>query len=219
MNAIIWGKIRLFRGVEMKVNEKIKCTQFPCADIDKQKYMLPPLEIDMAKIKVFMLTEAPPTDKADYFYAAGNPAYLQTILQVFKDAGHDVSSMQDILHLGVYVTTAIKCSKIQYAISPDTMKNCSQLLEQEIALFPDIRVFMLMGDVAIKMMNAIWKKQTGQKVIPAGSTYKIRNQAYYFGDKRVFPSYTPAGQNFLIEKTKRRMVTEDIREAMKCLTV
>ena len=166
-----------------------------------------------------MITEAPPIDKAGYLYSAGNPAYLQTLLQVFKDAGNDVSSIQDILDLGVYITTAIKCAKTQYAVSPDTMKNCSQLLEQEIALFPDIRVFMLMGDVAIKMMNNIWKKQTGQKVIPAGSTYKIRNQAHYFGDKRAFPSYTPAGQNFLIEKLKRKMVTEDIREAMKCLIV
>ena len=200
----------------MKTSEKIKCAQLPCLDIDKQKYMLPSLEIDAAKIKVLMITEAPPVDKTDYFYATENPAYLQTILQVFRDAGQDVSSMQDILNLGVYITTAIKCAKTQYAISPDTMKNCSQFLEREIALFPDIRVFMLMGDVAIKMMNNIWKKQTGQKVIPAGSTYKIRNQAYYFGNKRVFPSYTPAGQNFLIEKAKRRMVTEDIREAMKC---
>jgi uracil-DNA glycosylase len=202
----------------MKISETITCTQFPCTDIDKQKYILPPLEIDMAKIKVLMITEAPPTDKADYFYASGSPAYLQTIIQVFRDAGHDVSSMQDILGLGVYITTAIKCAKTQYAISPDTMKNCSHLLEQEITLFPDVRVFMLMGDVAIKMMNGIRKKQTGQKVIPAGSTYKIRNQAYYLGDKRVFPSYTPAGQNFLIEKLKRKMVTEDVREAMKCLT-
>jgi uracil-DNA glycosylase len=203
----------------MKTSEKIKCTQFPCTDIDKQKYILPSLEIDAAKIRILMITEAPPIDKADYFYSAGNPAYLQTLLQVFKDAGNDVSSIQDILDLGVYITTAIKCAKTQYAISPDTMKNCAQLLEQEIALFPNVRVFMRMGDVAIKMMNAIWKKQTGQKVIPAGSTYKIRNQAHYFGDKRAFPSYTPAGQNFLIEKLKRKMVTEDIREAMKCLIV
>jgi uracil-DNA glycosylase len=76
---------------------------------------------------------------------------------------------------------------------------------------------MLMGDVAIKMMNDIWKEQTGKKVIPAGSTYKIRAQAYYAGDKRVFPSYTPAGKNFLIEKSKRRMVAEDIREALKLM--
>ena len=85
--------------------------------------------------------------------------------------------MQDILNLGVYITTAVKCGKTQYAVSPDTMNNCAQLLEKEIALFPDIRVYMLMGDVAIKMMNNIWKKQTGKKVIPAGSAYKIRNLA------------------------------------------
>jgi uracil-DNA glycosylase len=78
-------------------------------------------------------------------------------------------------------------------------------------------VFMLMGDVAIKIMNNIWKKQTGEKVIPAGSTYKIRGQLYYLGDKRIFPSYTPPGQNFLIEKAKRKMVTEDIRDAIKYL--
>jgi uracil-DNA glycosylase len=180
--------------------------------------MLPSADIDTGKIRILMVTEAPPAEKSDYFYAPDNPAYLQTIIQVFKDAGHNVANMQDILNLGVYITTAVKCSKTQYAVSPDTMNNCSQLLEKEIALFPDIRVYMLIGDVAIKIMNNIWKKQTGKKVIPAGSTYKIRNQAYYLGEKRVFPSYTPAGQNFLIEKSKRKMVTEDVRGAMKCLS-
>ena len=202
----------------MKITEKRKCAQFPCTDINKDNYLLPSGNIDTKKIKILMVTEAPPAEKSDYFYAPGNPAYLQTILQVFKDAGHNVANMQDILNLGVYITTAVKCSKTQYAVSPDTMNNFSQLLEKEIALFPDIRVYMLMGDVAIKIMNNIWKKQTGKKVIPAGSTYKIRNQAYYLGEKRVFPSYTPAGQNFLIEKSKRKMVTEDVREAMKCLS-
>ena len=201
----------------MKVSDKIKCAQFPCSDVDKNIYLLPSADIDTDKVRIFMVTEAPPNEKDDYFYAPGNPAYLQTILQVFKGVGYDVSSMQDILNLGVYITTAVKCGKTQYAVPPDTMKNCSQLLEKEIALFPDIRVYMLMGDIAIKMMNNIWKNQTGKKIIPAGSTYKIRNQAYYLGEKRVFPSYTPAGQNFLIEKTKRKMVTEDVREAMKCL--
>jgi uracil-DNA glycosylase len=201
----------------MKISDKIKCARFPCADIDKNSYIMPPAEIDTATIKVLMIAEAPPNDKADYFYSVGNPFYLKTTLQVFKDAGANVNSMQDILDLGVYITTAIKCGKTQYAISPETMKNCSKLLEPEIALFSSVKAFILGGDVAIKMMNDIWKRQTGKKVIPAGSTYKIRGQAYYAGDKRVFPSYTPAGKNFLIEKSKRRMVAEDIREALKLI--
>jgi uracil-DNA glycosylase family 4 len=199
----------------MKISNKIKCVNFPCTDIDKNNYIVPPAEIDAEKIKILMITEAPPNDKADYFYAAGSPFYLQTTLQAFRDAGENVTSMLDIINLGVYITTAIKCAKTQYAVSPETMKNCSELLDQEIALFPNVKVLMLMGDVAIKMMNDIWKKQTGKKVIPAGSTYKIRGQKYYAGEKRVFPSYTPAGKNFLIEKSKRRMVAEDIREAIK----
>ncbi len=199
----------------MKISDLIKCHDFPCADTDKNNYILPPEEIDPAKIKILMITEAPPNDRSDYYYAEGNPFYLQTTLQAFKDAGADVTDMKDILDSGIYITTAIKCGKTGYAVSPDTMKNCSRLLEQEIALFPNVKVFMLMGDVAIKMMNAVWKKQAGKRVIPAGSTYKIRNQAYYLGDIRVFPSYTPAGKNFLIEKSKRRMVAEDIREALK----
>jgi uracil-DNA glycosylase len=198
----------------MKITDNIKCLDFPCTDVDKNGYVIPPVEIDLAGIKILMITEAPPNDTAEYYYAAGGPFYLQTTLQAFRDAGADVSSMQDIIGLGVYITTAIKCGKAGYAVSPDTMKNCSGLLEKEIALFPDVKAIMLMGDVAIKMMNDIWKKQTGKRVIPAGSTYKIRGEAYYIGDTRVFPSYTPAGKNFLIEKSKRKMVAEDIRKAL-----
>jgi uracil-DNA glycosylase len=199
----------------MKISEKMGCINFPCSDIDKNSYILPTAEINADDIRIIMIAEAPPNDKADYFYADGKPFYLETTLQAFRDAGTEVSSMRNILELGVYITTAIKCGKTQYAVSPNTMKNCSVILEQEISLFPNIKVFMLMGDVAIKIMNGIWKKETGKRVIPAGSTYKIRGQAYYYKDRRVFPSYTPAGKNFLIEKSKRRMVAEDIREALK----
>ncbi|OGO06618.1 MAG: uracil-DNA glycosylase [Chloroflexi bacterium RBG_13_57_8] len=207
----------LKKKVELKVSERIQCSDFPCADTEKNSYVVPPAEIDPAKVKIVMITEAPPGDKVDYYYASGNPFYLQTTLQAFKDAGAKVDSMQDILDRGVYITTAIKCAKTQYAVAPETMKNCAGLLEREIALFTNVKAFILGGDVAIKMMNDIWKRQTGRKVIPAGSTYKIRGQAYYAGDKRVLPSYTPAGKNFLIEKSKRKMVAEDIREALKCI--
>jgi len=179
---------------------------------------VPSLETDVEKIKVVMITEAPPNNKSEYFYADGSPFYLQTTVQAFNDAGANPASMQDILNLGVYLTTAIKCAKTQYAVSPTTMLHCSRLLEEEIALFPDIRGIMLMGDVAIKMMNYIWKKQTGKRrAIPIGSTCKIRGQTHYLGTVRVLPSYTPVGKNFLIEKSKRMMVAADIREALKLL--
>jgi hypothetical protein len=64
----------------MKISDKIRCTNFPCQDIDKNSYVIPAREIDAEKIRVLMITEAPPSEKAGYFYSAGNSFYLQTIL-------------------------------------------------------------------------------------------------------------------------------------------
>ena len=76
---------------------------------------------------------------------------------------------------------------------------------------------MLMGDVAIKAFNEVAKRKTGKKAIPAGSTYKIRETPYHFKGIRVFPSYLQAGPSFFIEKSKRKMIAEDITEALKRL--
>jgi hypothetical protein len=73
---------------------------------------------------------------------------------------------------------------------------------------------MLMGDVAIKSINHIAKRSGEERVIPSGSTYKIRKNKYQFRGKRVYPSYLQAGTSFFIEKTKRRMIAEDIASAI-----
>lgn len=197
----------------MRVCDCIQCTSFPCMDINKAAYRFPDADIDPEKIKILMISEAPPVERNDYFYAANNPFYMQTTIQAFNDAGIKVSTMKDILDMGIYITTAIKCGKTQYSVSTGTIKKCSDLLEKEINLFLGIDVFLLMGDVAIKSLNYIAKRQIGKKVIPDGSTYKIRHQEFYFNEKRVFPSYLQTGKNYLIEKSKRRMIAEDIREA------
>jgi len=75
-----------------------------------------------------------------------------------------------------------------------------------------------MGDVAIKSINYIASRAGEDRVIPAGSTYKIRGQEYYFRGRRAFPSYLQAGPSFFIEKSKRRMIAEDISQAMRLLT-
>jgi uracil-DNA glycosylase len=89
------------------------------------------------------------------------------------------------------------------------------LLEKELALFPNVKVLMLMGDVAIRAINYIARGAGEGRVIPAGSTYKIRGQEYFFRGKRAFPSYLQAGPSFFIEKSKRRMIAEDISAALR----
>ena len=144
----------------------------------------------------------------------GDSLFQQTTVQAFNDGGATVSSIQDILNRGVYLTTAVKCGKTGYGIKTSTIKECSLILEKELALFPDVEVFMLMGDVAIKAINDIARRAGEGRVIPAGSTYKIRGQEYLFRGRRVFPSYLQAGPSFFIEKSKRRMIAEDIATAL-----
>jgi uracil-DNA glycosylase len=164
-----------------------------------------------------MISEAAPVNPGDYYYAKGDSLFEQTTVQAFKDAGENVSSIQDILDQGVYLTTAVKCGKTGYGIKANTIKECSLILEKELALFPDVEVFMLMGDVAIKAINYIAKRAGEERVIPAGSTYKIRGKEYFFQGRRAFPSYLQAGPSFFIEKSKRRMIAEDIAAAMRLL--
>ena len=71
-----------------------------------------------------------------------------------------------------------------------------------------------MGDVAIKAVNYISNRIGEGRVIPAGSTYKIRGHEYFFQGRKVFPSYLQAGPSFFIEKSKRRMIAEDIASAL-----
>jgi uracil-DNA glycosylase len=162
-----------------------------------------------------MISEAAPADPDDYYYAAGAPLFQQTTVQAFRDAGVEVSSIGDILEMGVYLTTAVKCGKTGYGLKADTIEACSKILEQELALFPQVQVFLLMGDVAIRAVNYIARRAGEDRVIPAGSTYKIRGGIYQFRGRRAFPSYLQAGPSFFIEKSKRRMIAEDIAAALE----
>jgi len=198
----------------MRVSECVGCKEFPCADVRHECYIVPDIDVKPDDIAMLMISEAAPQNPGDYYYAEGDSLFEQTTVQAFNHAGADVSSVQDILDLGVYLTTAVKCGKTGYRIKASTIKECSLILEKELALFPDVQVFMLMGDVAIKAINYIAKRAGEGRVIPAGSTYKIRGEEYFFRGKRALPSYLQAGPSFFMEKSKRRMIAEDIAVAL-----
>jgi uracil-DNA glycosylase len=202
----------------MKVNECIACTEFPCQDVNVDHYVIPEIDLDPAKVKLLMVSEAAPADHRDYFYAGSESSFERTTLAAFNEAGVAVSSFNQILGMGVYLTNAVKCGKTGYGIKAATIKECSNILEEEISRFPNARVVMLMGDAAIKAINYIARRAGEPRVIPAGSTYKIRGGEYYFRGMRAFPSYLQVGPSVGIEKSKQRMIAEDINAALSLVS-
>ncbi len=198
----------------MRVNERIHCDLFPCQDVTVTGYGFPDLELDPERVRVVLISECAAPDPGESYYAPGEPLFARTTIQAFQDAGAAVSSLQDILGLGVYLTTAIKCAKLGYAIDRRTVLACSELLERELEQFPAVRAYLLMGDVAIAAVNAIARRRGEPRVIPAGATYKIRGGEFRFRGARAFPSYLQAGPSFYIEKSKRRAIAEDIAAAL-----
>ena len=198
----------------MKVSDYVNCELFPCGDVQHSGYAVPGLELDPGRVRVVLVSEAAPPNPKDNYYAGGSALYERTTVQAFQEAGAPVASFEDILELGVYLTNAVKCTKTGYGIQTATIHECSRLLEQELDLFPDVRAYLLMGDVAIKAVNAIAKRTAQPRPIPAGPTYKIRGGEFYFRGGRCFPSYLQAGPSYGIEKSKQRMIAEDIAAAL-----
>lgn len=163
---------------------------FPCLDVRHDAFIVPDVEIEPEKVSLVMICKAAPAQREDYYYVRGEPLFEQTTVQAFNDAGADVASIEDIVDLGVYLTTAVKCAKTDSRIKAAT----------------------------IKALNTIARRAGEGRVIPAGSTYKIRGQRYTFRGRRVFPSCLQAGPSFSIERSKREMIAEDIAAALDLLS-
>jgi uracil-DNA glycosylase len=199
----------------MRIIDQIQCIDFPCVDARQESYFIPSVDIDTQRIKIMLISETAATSLMDNYYTISDALFARTTLQAFLEAGLKVGSLQELLDMGVYLTTAVKCGKNEYTVATSMISHCSSLLEREIALFPNLKAFLLMGDVAIKAINAIARRQGEPRVIPAGSTYKIRGGEFTFHGRRAFPSYLQAGPSFGIEKSKQRMIAQDIAAALK----
>jgi uracil-DNA glycosylase len=176
---------------------------------------VPSIDLDPASISIILVSESAPVDPRDDYYAPGEPLFGQTTVAAFRDAGADVTSVRDILGLGVYLTTAVKCPKTAYAIDGDTVDACSFLLHRELTLFPQARAILLMGDTAIRSLNRIAVRTGAGRIFPSQPTYRLRAGYHEFRGMRLFPSYLQAGPAFFIEKSKRRMIAEDIAAALR----
>ena len=175
------------------------------------------IEIDPLTIKAIMINEVVPSDALQDFYGVPDADYLKTTIPLFQGAGAEVKSIQDILQMGIYITNAVKTPKTIYAIEKNSIQDSLPYLEAELSLFPNVKVIMLMGDVAKKAFNMITKKATKKNIVPTVSTYKLRTTEIYYKGIRVMPSYIMTGGNILIEKSKVAMATEDIATMLEII--
>lgn len=179
---------------------------------------LPDMEMDFNKIKTIMINEVVADIPEDDFYSKlENSYYMETTKILFEKADMKIKGIEDILNSGIYITNAIKRPKGDRVIDREEIEKYIPLLEEEISLFSNVKVIMLMGDVAKKAFNIITKKESKKNAIPAISTYKLRNTEIYYNDIRVFPAYIMTGKNILIEKSKIEMSSEDIGKMLKII--
>ena len=177
------------------------------------------VNIEPEKIRATMINEVVPVDSGHDFYGTPDSAYMSTTIPLFRKAGIEVNSIQDILNLGIYITNAVKTPKSESAVSKESIEESLPYLEKELELFPNLQVVMLMGDVAKKAFNLISKKATKKNAVPGISTYKLRNTEIFYKGWRILPSYIMTGQNLLIEKSKFQMASEDIALMYKLINI
>lgn len=198
----------------MDVSDLVWCDAFSCVDVDPDRYTIPPGPLNPDEVTLLMVAEAPPADPADWFFAGADALYARTTVQAFRDAGEEVDTIDDVLALGVYLTTAVKCGRANPGLSTATIESCSRLLEEEIGLFPLARALMPMGDTAIAAVNRIAKRHAVPRPVPGNTGSGIRGGEYWFRGLRVFPSYLQASQAFFVETGTRRLIAEDIAAAL-----
>lgn len=199
----------------MRVCDTVRCGGFPCADVGRAAYAVPSVDVDPASVRVILVSEAAAASAVDGYEGWAEGLFAKTTLIAFRAAGFDVASLDEVRARGVHLTSAVKCAKVGTGLAPSTVRECSRLLERELALFPQATTLRLLGDVAIRALNEIARRNGEPRPIPAIPTYKIRGGEFHFRGLRVFPSYLQAGQSFFIERGKQGVIAQDIRAAMR----
>jgi hypothetical protein len=106
----------------MRVAELIRCENLACANVARDRHFVPAGPPNPDFVTIVMIAEAVPPDPADWL----------TTVEAFRDAGENVETLADVEALGVYLTTALKCGKTDYAVSRPAIEACSHLLDEEI---------------------------------------------------------------------------------------
>ncbi len=175
------------------------------------------MPIKAEAVRLLLLTDGYPPDFAQH-YVHSDPRAMpwQNTRQVFATAGIEVGSFEDLVARGILLATCLDEVAPAKTTAGDVTRAAARL-EPLLAALLNLRAIGLMGDLAIAAFTRVHKARTGTRLIPAASTYKIRGEDFFWGDIQVLPSYLHTGKSFLIERSKQRMVADDLVRMLRRL--
>jgi len=186
----------------MSMNECVGCEGFPCEDVVHSCYLVPDIDIDPDKVSIVMISEAAPPDSNDCYYAGGEALFERTTVLAFTDAGVDVASMKDILGLGAYLATAVKCGKNGYGTKTPTITECSLILGKELALFSKCQD--VVADVRRSDEGGQLRRQVGRREAGSPGLLHVQNprERVHIGGDTCLP-LLPAGRPKLLHQEEQ----------------
>lgn len=107
---------------------------------DTEFLRLNDVNIEPEMIRAIMINEVVPVDSDDDFYGKSDSAYMSTTIPLFRKAGIEVSGIQDILNLNIYITNAVKTPKSEYVVSRIVSKKVCRILKMSLSCFPIFRL-------------------------------------------------------------------------------
>ena len=112
---------------------------------DTQNLRLNDVNIEPETIRAIMINEVVPSCPEEDFYGKQDSAYMSTTIPLFRKAGIEVNSIQDILDHGIYITNAVKTPKSEYAVSKESIEDSLPYLEKSLLCFQTSRLSCLWG--------------------------------------------------------------------------
>ena len=112
---------------------------------DTQNLRLNDVNIEPETIWTIMINEVVPSCPEEDFYGKQDSAYMSTTIPLFRKAGIEVNSIQDILDHGIYITNAVKTPKSEYAVSKESIEDSLPYLEKSLLCFQTPRLSCLWG--------------------------------------------------------------------------
>ena len=103
------------------------------------------IDVDPLTIKAIMINEVVSSDPLQDFYGTPDADYLKTAIPLLQGAGAEVTSIQDILQKGIYITNAVKIPKTEYAIDKSSIESSLPYLEAEISFIPQYKSYYAYG--------------------------------------------------------------------------